>query len=470
MSRGVPAGGRALHTGGLADGAKAAVIDMSALHRDMLTAFAEGCRTGIPVELLDGHRAARTLDRIVVVNHHKARMDLLTGKLSDARRLAARARRLAVEETDDEVADGFREDARRHTKTATRLQDEIDRLCHEVEGSAVPDAFEGEVAYLLHGLSALFTPKDGRVEAEKAAALRTVLHQPALWRDGDTVHWRAGLLVPADGRVYVLGPFTGSVPAKGRKLTPAETAELAGSGGAAHRRRSTMHQLITAGYPMHLARCASLAPGGQLPRVLLGENVTWPDCPANFDHTKFNDHVRAIWTTHPRWAKGVYCHTNPSRQALADIVAALGGFASVPQIDPILLTMGIRRNAVYYMTKPRPMRNPTVPIWPATLTRLGTWSRRRGAPPNLMASILCPTCGRPATAVVRVPELPDALLCRTCAIMPSRPDLEFPPSYLDLALPPTRLDPAPLAAARVAVDRSHADATSALLGTRARRR
>jgi hypothetical protein len=428
------------HFGGLADGANVATIDMKALHQDMLARFAEGCRTGIAIELLDGFRASQSLDSMVTFNARRERIEHLRRRRRESLESARQARKLAAEEKEQRDRLLYRQDARAHTDKAERLQEDIRRLETAIDDVTVPDSFDGEVEFLLRGLSALFTSEDGRVDAEAAGALKTVLREPRLWVEGNLLCWRASLEVPADGKVFVLGPFTGSVDARGRILTPAESADLGAAGGSGHRRRALIHRLHQAGYPDHLARAASLAPGGYLPRVLLGEKVKWPDCPRTFDHREFNEYLRCTWGAHPGWAKGVYCQTNASRQALADIVAAFGGTATLPQIRPVIDALRIAPNHAYYMTQERTKSGKSVPPWPATITRTNHWSANRTDPPSAMASIVCPTCDRPATAVVRVLEVPDALLCRICRVMPSRPEFVFPPLYVAMALPPTQLD------------------------------
>jgi len=178
-----------------------------------------------------------------------------------------------------------------------------------------------------------------------------------------------------------------------------------------------------------------MEPTGLITRVLLGEEVKWPGCPDHFDHEGFNRHVRESWPSDLRWAAGVYAQTNPKRQALADVVAALGGQARMDQMLVFGEAYKFNGNAVYVMSQPYYGRGQT--CWPATVQRTGDWTSATSASASTMRSPLCPICRQPATAVIRVPEVPEAILCRTCRVMPGRPELVFPPQYLDLALPPT---------------------------------
>lgn len=425
------------HTAGLADGKKLTVVPMAALHADMLRVIAHGIRTGVPARLLDGYRAYRDASALVVTNEHQARVTRLQ---EDARALRARAktaRRLATEETDPDVADDYRDDARDYTQQATAAEAEMRRLTEQVERQSLPAQFDGEVDYLLTGLKALLPTSDARVTLDQANALRTVMPEISLELVGREIHWSAELLLPADNRVVALGPFTGRVPARGRILTQAELDDIATASGAAQRRRQLIHQLDEAGYPRHLSRAASLAPRGLLPQVLLGQAVLWPDCPEDFDHHGFNEYLRRVWGAHPGWSASVYCQTNPSRQALADLIASLGGTASLADIEPHLVDLGIKRNDIYSMTLPKHARDPKTPPWPPTVLRTNTWATRSPSTDSYLASPRCPRCRQPVTAVVRVLEVTDALLCRTCHVMPSEPERVFPPLYLDLALPQT---------------------------------
>ena len=436
---------------GLDAGSKVAVVDQRALHRSIVAGVADGLRHGVPVDVLDGYAAHMSLHQLVIVNDRSARVEHLTRERDHARDLAKRARALATSEPDDEVAADYRADARTHAARARSLDEQITAITTAQSTPQVPPVFTGEVEYLITGLTALLAA-DGKMTREQRAAWRTVVHAFRVIPDGAALRWELELLVPAEGQVMVLGPFTGTVPARGKVLSPAEQARLGAPQASGQRRRERIHALLEAGYPLHLARCATLAPTDHLARALLGEDVTWPDCPPAFDHDAFTTHVRTVWGAHPGWGKGVYLQTAPKRQALADLLAALGGSATIADLDPHLPALGLVRNDLYALSLPRLMRHPSTPAWPPTVERDGVWSAGTKASHSRLVSPRCGVCGEPATAVVRVPEVPDALLCRSCRVMPSRPDLVFPPLYLDLALPPTDLTalalPAPPAARR----------------------
>lgn len=430
---------RAFTSDGLADGRKLALIERTTLHRSMLQAFADGLRHGVEVANLDGYQAFQDLQGMTVINQRRGRIRLLESRAQECRSLARRARENANAEPDPATRTEYMDDARSYSAEGRGFTEEANRLKALEDPGSLPDSFDGEVGFLLDSLTALLDSSDGICSRDQAAALHSILRDFRIAIEGSELRWSACLLVPADGRVLSIGPFGGVLPLRGQPITPAEVDELSNSTGAAQRRRKLIHQLEEAGYPRHLARAATLAPGFLLPRVLLGEDVTWPDCVADFDHAGFNEHLRQTWSKHPAWAAGVYCHKNIKRQALADTVALLGGRAPLVLIEPFLARYDIRRNDIYSMTLPKRTSNLALPAWPATVMRENEWSSITPVSESILRNPTCPRCQAPATAVVRVLEVPDALLCRQCRVMPSRGDLVFPPLYLSLALPPIAL-------------------------------
>ena len=353
------------------------------------------------------------------------------------KRQSTQARKLAIEEEeDDEVRAQYQQDARTATREAAALQLDLSRLRQE-DAQVLPATFKSEVDYLIRGLATIargnVAPRDER------HALHTVIEDFRIEECGDAARWTLHLLVPADGRVAVLGPFTDVVPVIGRRVTPAEKKARKNTTADARIRRTLIGQLLDAGFPDCLARAASFAPTTHLARALLNDDVLWPDCADGFDHAAFNRHVRASWPRNGAWSKGIYCHTNPKRQAIVDLVAGLGGQARLDQIEAVAEDLGFQVSDVYPLTDEKTSRNPAIPRWPAPVRRCGAWSAATLAEASIVESIRCPRCGEPATAVVRVPEVPGALLCRRCLVAPAHPDLQFPPLYGDLALPTTRI-------------------------------
>lgn len=415
------------------DGTVIARISQHDLNRSIVAGIAEGLRAGVGITHLDGHAAHTSLAGMVVINERKGRLDSLTRDRDEARKSASRARQLAIAEHDPDVAADYQADARAHTERARRMDAAIEETNRAMSVSSVLPEFAAEVDYLIYGLSGLVN-EDAKLTSEQRAALRTVLQNLTMDVEGDHLRWTAELLIPADGRVLVVGPFTGTVPKRGRQLSPAQMANATSTERTAQHRREIVRRLKAAGYEEKIAKAASHAPGPHLVRTLLSEPVTWPDCPADFDHAGFSAHVRGTWQALTGWSSGWYVYPAPKRQALIDLLADRGGEASMQEIDRIREAYGLSSHDVYQFGKPD-TQSAYAPPFPPIVERIGNWSKGRPKTESRLANIRCPICGEPAMAVVRVPEVPDSLLCRTCRVMPSRPDLAFPPLYVDLALP-----------------------------------
>lgn len=422
------------NSGGLPDGVKDGIVIRDELHESMWRSFVTGLRTGVPVTTLDGHRAFSGIDGLVMFNENRARVELLRQELSEAERLAKSARGLAIREQDPRQQLAYQAEARAQGARAEALSAAIDRA-HEQVAGGVPPVFTCEMSFFEAGLSALLTPS-GVVEQSVWSALRKVLHNMTGHFDDTWFHWEASLLLPADGNVYVAGPFAGRVPRHGRVLTPAERDRAQDSNGGALRRRQLIEELTQAGYPRRIARAATLAPDLLLAKVLLGVEIHWPDCTPDFEHQGFNNHLRSVWTSLMAWDATKYCQVNPKRQTLTDLVAAMDGHARRDQLRPVLTDFGLNEDDLHPMTLTRVSRG-GAPDWSPSVRRTGPWTAASLVHQNGVESVYCPVCGQPATAVVRVPEVPGSLLCRSCLRPPAAPDLVFPPVWRELALPST---------------------------------
>ncbi len=421
-------------SGQLQVGQKMAVIGRAELHRSIVSTLGRGLRDGVPGVLLDGVDAYDSVSGMIMVNARRATIEHLSEKASELDRKSTRSRHLAEDEQDDKVAAGYRDDARTYSREAEAIRDEVERRRAETDPTEVPLQFETAVDVLLSGLAVLLDPS-GSVDNDVQAFLQRILHNFSFAVDGDEVVWRGQLLVSANGRVVALGPFTDSVARLGRGLSPAELDTIGiGTDAAIERRRHTV-ELTKIGYPQRVAASIVCAPGGYLARALLGQEVIWPDCPDDFDHDRFNAHIRQSWPKDVAWANKMYNLTNPKRQELTDLVAAIGGRIRMDQAEASCRKLKIVRTDLYPLSTANVSANPAIPDWQPSVRRTGSWDRSTSTSESYLDSIPCPKCGLPATAVVRVPEVPGSLLCRACLISPALPDLPFPPMYERLALP-----------------------------------
>jgi len=290
---------------------------------------------------------------------------------------------------------------------------------------------------LLMAVRSLLDPS-GTVGRDEAEALDKVLDDLQLREVGDDrIEFSFNWLIPADGTVARFGPITGTIQRRGRVLTPAERSQLEGGGRDRRDRRVLVHQLEKAGLSYDIARAVSVSPFAQLGEALLGGDPEWPGVPDGFDHHEFNEFLREKYRALPSWAKGVYCQTNPKRQALADAVAAFGGKARIDQLRVVTRVLGIKDTDLHPLTLPRV--KPNTLIWEPSVSRVGIWSATTMADESYAESRWCSNCDASATAVVRVPEVPGSILCRECCTSPFDPSRVFPSVYVDLALPETEI-------------------------------
>jgi len=423
-------------------GVMAAKVRRRELHESMLEQFAAGIRDGVPARVLDGYSAMRNMNELVVVNRRDNEIERIKQQILDADRSAKRARRLATEESDtgeDDAARGYRDDARRYARDARRLRQRLTDLQQPQRSRDLGDGFEAEVTFLLEGLRVL-TADQSQMTVERWSALQSVLHGLRLDIEHDRVRWTAQLRVLADGDVIALGPFTGTVANVADPRAPAETAGYASGSRLVPDRQRLRVALERTGLPSSLASAAVLAPGLYLPRALAGERVIWPECPASFDHDRFNRHLLDQWHRPFVWSAHRYAYPNQKRQTLTDLVAALGGRARLDQIKAVCAELGLKVTDIHPMSLPRPQLPNRLTYLPS-VRRAGTWQATTPLSDSILESIPCPNCYTPATAVVRVPEVPGNLLCRSCLTPPADPTLTFPPMYVNLALPPVVIRP-----------------------------
>ena len=421
------------------------------LHESILDGVASGLRSGVDVSVVKGLQAIRSLEGFVELNQTEDRIAGLTGDVERLRQQAKRARALAREELDDEVADGYRADARTLTAEARRLEDEIRRVRERsATKESLADQFTCEVDLLLRSLGSLLA-SDRLVEREEADALNQVLRELRVEIDpGDAsqLRWSLELRVPSDVTVLRIGPFTGTVRRTGRTAPP---GELTASNGAplylnGSDRRKVTHQLQELGYTDAVIRAATRAPFAELLEALVGGEPDWVDAggggasrgtPVGFDAGAFNAHLRARYGD-GRWYGRIHSKSSQRRQILTDLVAALGGSARNDQLVVAARQVGLHPSDASRLSQP--LRSGSSLPWLASVRRTGAWSATDDRWRSGLESIRCASCELPATAVVHAIEIPGSLLCRRCLISPHAPDLVFPACYGDLALPQVDFD------------------------------
>jgi hypothetical protein len=417
---------------GAPDGVRVARVGRSQLHRSIVEGIGHGIRHGIDARILDGYSSHRSVHDVVMVDSRHIRLKDLRAKASDAHRRADRAMHVAEDAESPEEEQLARQRARRHLDEEKMHRNDISRIEAEAETTAVEDAFDGEVGFLMTALDGLLS-EDGLVTADQASALATVLEDFRLELRGTTLHWQARVRLPADGHVISLGPFRGAIEMMGFPMPPASTQHMIPGKQAITRRREALDDLVAAGYPRGSALAASLAPGPWLVSALLDADPVWEGVPQDFDHAQFSAYVRSRWKEQERWGTQVYAVINPKRQRMVDFIAQRGGSVSLDIVLAALPELGFKRSHLDSMLVGR--KTSSGNVMPPVLRKGGEWlTHKQHRPRALVQTVTCPLCQGPATAVVFLPEIPDGLLCRDCLVMPSDPHRVYPAVYGQLAL------------------------------------
>lgn len=417
---------------GAPDGVRVARVGRKELHRSIVEGISAGIRTGIPARMLDGYTSHRAAREVVMVDGRHVRLKDLGAKAAAAHKRADKA--MAVMEGADtpEEEQLVRDRVRRHLEEERRYRADIARLEAEAEAVDLEDSFDGEVGYLMTALEGLLAG-DGLVTTDQASALATVLDDLRLEARGTKIHWQARILLPADGHVVSLGPFAGHLDMVGRPATPASLEHVRSGLSSITHRRNALDDLVAAGYDRGMAIAATLAPGPWLVEALLGEPTEWPEVPTGFDHEGFSQYVRTCWRGLDAWSGSSYAIVNPNRQKAVDFIAERGGSVSLDKVVQALPDLGFSRSLLNGLMAGR--KTSSGNVMPPVLRKGGEWlSHKKHWDKALVENAMCPKCGRPATAVVMVPEVPDGLLCKTCRVMPSQPGRVYPGLYGRLAL------------------------------------
>ena len=423
-------------TNGGSNGTLIASVNASELHRSMVEAFADGFDSGVLAGDFGLVEASSSFTGRTPQDLLRSRIDYLSTQaealLVERGRCISRAGKVQ----DDQIADEL-------LANAQQCQAEHDRLMREVAEFTVrldeplPELtdFDTDASLMIAALSIL--PREySTVTQQMRSDLSRVIDGFRLDVSTECVRWECYLMLPANDRLLRVGPFFGTVGRLGRVLPPATLTDASSDSGVALKRADFERALRNRGFPKGAAKCASYAPGMFLPRVILGEDLKWPDCPDDFDHEEFNNYLRSVWTKDVPWSGKQYLRTNEKRQILTDLVAAAGGRLSLAKTMAAGEALGLGYQAIQYLTRQQLTRQVTRP-WLGAVEREGEWKSTGSREDHFLVSRRCLKCGDPATAAVRVCEVPGDLLCRTCRVPTVGKPRVFPQLYVDMALPPT---------------------------------
>lgn len=422
-------------TNGGSNGTLIAAVNASELHRSMIEAFADGFDSGVLARDFGLVDASVSFSGRTPQDLLRSRIDVLSSQaealLTERGQCISRAGRVQ----DDQIADEMLANAKRCQADHDRLMREVAELTRQLD-EPLPELtdFDTDASLMIAALSIL--PREySTVTQQMRSDLSRVIDGFRLAVSGASVHWECYLTLPANDRLLRVGPFTGTVTRLGRVLPPAALTDSSSTSGVALKRADFERALEKRGFSRNAAKCASYAPGMYLPRVILGEDVEWPDCPDDFDHDEFNEYLRSVWTKDVAWSGKQYLRTNEDRQVLADLVAAApGGRLSLAKAMAAGEVLGLNYQKIHYLTRAQEKRQVTRP-WLAPVEREGVWKATGSREDHFLLSRRCLKCKKPATAAVRVCEVPGDLLCRVCRVPTVGVERVFPPLYVDMALP-----------------------------------
>lgn len=430
---GSPSDGPRTSSSGAYNGRVIATIDEDEIHSSILAAVAEGLESGVLAERLDMPARVASLTGTTRVDRIGARMEVLKEQRVYLEREIAGAIHASTRTVDTANVDALLERATELRQDLARLDESLRHL--ETQRALPPpplETFETDGDVILSALSMLRCP-DGAVSPEARHALAQVLTDFRLEVRHAEIEWQAFLMLPQDDYEVRLGPFTGTVPRHGRILPEALLNDPTVDVGLGERISGFEARLREQGMPHLAAKCAARAPQGLLPRILLGEEVIWPDCQDDFDHAEFNDYLRECWTD-PAWSGRQYVRTHRPRQLLTDIVASAGGRIDLESALKAGEGQGLKYQQVQYIMRGSHEANDVTREWVPPVMREGEWGCTSAMREHFLLSRMCWSCGEPATAVVRVLEVPGDLMCRSCNTAVDLPGRVFPPLYVAMAL------------------------------------
>ncbi len=417
------------------------------VHQAICQAAIDAIRAGLDAELLDGHVVTRADGLIGATRDRRNdRITHLDRELADARRRLDRARANANNEDDPDLAQEYRDDARRQMDRIRELQTERTRLA-DTGNDDLGATFDSGADYVAHALARLAT-----IERDAHGTIGDALAHIVDFTDIDVsqpgvAHLEFHVKVPADGRVARLGPIRATVNNHAYRNTIAQDArgdvarELLARNATAHGlatrlRSSPHHVLVEVTETLQAHGFTQLAAGtaarsGLRPLYAVLAYHLWNEpLPADLDPA-YVGHVLATYQN-PDFAWNLRYHALDCtlRQHLIDAAVHAGGTITVADAAARLHGTGVDEIRITIFTRVQHLGD--TPPWLPCLQRSGNWTRQAPRTGKHLTTITCPHCGGRATKAVRTPETPDGLLCPACRRTPRPGSPIYPADYLAL--------------------------------------
>lgn len=386
-----------------------ATIHRRDLHQSIAHGIIATIEQGVPVDL-DPTRFQPT-GPLPPVNPNQARLHSLQGQHREIQRQIQNNLRNAELADDPQTARIFVDRIKTLQTQARHLQNQITQLEHQHQQPQLETTFTTPAAFAAAALAALTTtPTSG--PRQLRTALRTIIHNETITYHPDRrqATWTLNLELPHKNGTIIIGPITGTVPAKPPRGSNPESAAM-----RRRRRRELAQTLTRLGLPAGNARIVAACPHPQLAETLTARLTGRPH-PPDVDPA-WADHITRIYTNpNPRWEPAKWNIGRPSRQHILDLLTQHGGTATVTQLTQCGITPDQLR--YLYRTYPTPAGQPILTT--------------QGRGPNRTISLLsCPHCGGWANQSVLTPETQPGVLCPNCRKTPHPDSPTYPGWYLN---------------------------------------
>lgn len=372
-------------------------IGREELHSSIVSEVVKAVEHGVPGRL-DTTRLLQGGSWLLPTGN-RVRIRALKRKIKDQEAKLHRSKRNADNADDDEVAAMFVKDAVAHNKELRRLRRELAEAEQTDTPPTLGTSFKTNAALAAEGLAALQQTCSG--PAELRAALRTIISDETMTVTGSTVTWQLSVQLPHTEGVIVLGPISGTVKNRKRKVR------------ARRQRETKIAELVSLGLDKPAARSLASCPHPDLEATIRAhlQHKPWPKG-VDEDWAKY---VTAIYTS-PQisWNPGRWRLPDQLRTRVLAALADAGGSLTVQH----LVDRGFTAEQLRYLT-----RNLPTPTGQPILRITGRGTERT------IHLIDCPHCRGTASLSCLTPETKPGVLCPGCMRLPTENSPVFPDWY-----------------------------------------
>lgn len=425
---------------------RVASLDPLEVHRAICEAAIDALREGAPLERLDGLEYFHLRHSGFGVKNTKVqKVELLKSQVARQQQIARQARANANATTSPELRSEFIEDAEAAHSELVSLQEQLELLESACPTDVLPTHFEAEVDFIAHALAQLAkitTTPNGEFGEAINQVVTDLRFTPVEDRRCEVEFY---LLLPADGMVLRFGPIRTTVRNRAYPKTLSRDADgdaprpafvhLAAGHDERYAKAPSLNEalqllkadLVSAGFTPLAA--GTLARSDSAPLYSVCAHELWNEPLSDGLDPAYVAHVLDVYRAENfEWNPRHHSLDCEQRQALVDALLESGGEAS--QLDLIAAFEGTPVTSQKIADFSRPQTVGNAPTWNPPVERRGDWRQQSPRGGRRLRVLSCPHCGGLATKVLRMPEVPDNVLCPACRRMPSASSPVFPEDYL----------------------------------------